>query len=43
MMSDERGVNEFLGALEAPEDVIPVRRLLNDLVALEFLLKGSVP
>ena len=41
-MCDNRRENDFLVELEAPEDVVPVPRLYNSLMAFEFLLEGSV-
>ena len=41
-MCDNRREDDFLVELEAPEDVVPVPRLYNSLMAFEFLLEGSV-
>ena len=38
MVCNDGGENEFLGELEDPEDVAPVTRLLNQLMAFDFFI-----
>ena len=38
MVCNDGGENEFLGELEDPEDVAPVTRLLNELMAFDCFI-----